>query len=80
MLALASVCNLTGRELKMSYSFKEIPKEQHDPVVFEDRPDAYEVSELHQLPQFEILDEENDQICIVHSQTDAEALVSHLNR
>lgn len=64
----------------MSYSFKEIPKEKHDPVVFEDRPDAYEVCDLHRLPQFEILDDQNDQICIVHNQTDAEALVSHLNR
>uniref|UniRef100_A0AAU7PFG8 DUF2283 domain-containing protein n=1 Tax=Burkholderia phage vB_BgluM-SURPRISE13 TaxID=3159457 RepID=A0AAU7PFG8_9VIRU len=38
------------------------------------------VDELKEVEQFEIVDPDGDQIAVVYSQTDAEALVSHLNR
>lgn len=64
----------------MPYSFKEIPESEQELTVFEDVENAYEVCDLTKLPQYEILDEQGDQITIVHSLSGAEALVSHLNR
>lgn len=38
------------------------------------------VDELKEVDQFEIVDPEGDQIAVVYSEHEAEALVSHLNR
>lgn len=38
------------------------------------------VDELEPVEQYEIVDPDGDQLAIVYSVTDAEALVSHLNR
>lgn len=38
------------------------------------------VDELKECDQFEIVDPDGDQIAVVYSEVQAEALVSHLNR
>lgn len=38
------------------------------------------VDELVEVPQFEVVDPDGDQLAVVHSQGEAESLVSHLNR
>lgn len=64
----------------MRYSYKEIPEDDQSATVFEDVVQAYEVRDLRKLPQYNILDGEGDHIATVHSEAEAEALVSHLNR
>ena len=53
------------------YTFKAIPEEDREIKVF---------ANFSELPHYEILDDNGDQIAVVHSETEAEALVSHLNR
>lgn len=65
----------------MPYSYREIPEEETEVHYYEhEAGDPVTVDELTELKQYEILDEFGDQITIVHSVTDAEALISHLNR
>lgn len=64
----------------MRYSYKEIPEADQNVTVFEDVVQAYEVCDLKKLPQYNILDGEGDHIATVHSETEAQVLVSHLNR
>lgn len=65
----------------MPYSYREIPESELEVHYFEhEGGQPVTVDELVSLKQFEILDEDGDQITIVHSETEAEVLVSHLNR
>lgn len=54
------------------YSYKEIPVDEQETKIFEDMDTL--------LPQYEILDNDGDQLAVVHSEVEAEILVSHLNK
>jgi translation initiation factor IF-3 len=63
------------------YTWAKIDKDVREGHLFEsDSDDPVSVDDLREVEQFEIIDSDGDQIGIVHSQSDAEAIVSHLNR
>lgn len=55
------------------YTYKEIPEDEQETKIFEEDMDTL-------LPQYEILDEDGDQLAVVHSEVEAETLISHLNK
>lgn len=67
----------------MPYSYKLIPESERESEMFEGkclRRGSGSVGEtVHKTP-YAILDESNDEIAVVYSETEAEGLVSHLNR
>lgn len=63
------------------YTWAKIDKDVREGHLFEsDTDEPVSVDDLREMDQFEIIDDDGDQIAIVTSQSDAEALVSHLNR
>lgn len=71
----------------MPYSYREIPESEHEDVIVEMDGDAISYPDTalsgltHRIMnQYEILDEQGDQICVVYSEIDAETLITHLNR
>lgn len=66
----------------MPYTFEEILPADDPATYFTDdgNGECTEIEDLRIMERFEILDNEGIQICIVHSEDEAEALISHLNR
>lgn len=71
----------------MPYSYKEIPEAECEDVIMEMDGDALSYPDTalsglnHRvMNQYEILDEQGDQIAVVYAAVDAESLISHLNR
>jgi len=63
------------------YTWEKVPDEERETKIYEDtHDDSQVIDDLTLLEQYEILDPEGDQIAIVYSEGDAEALVTHLNR
>jgi hypothetical protein len=63
------------------YTWAKIDKDVEEPHYFSHGSgEPITVDELSDVEQYEIIDPDGDQIAIVFSQGDAEALVSHLNR
>lgn len=64
------------------YKWAKIAADATESWLYEDdrKSDIRCLDEMRLVEQFEILDPEGDQIAIVLSQVEAEALVSHLNR
>ena len=64
----------------MSYSYREVPKEKQEIHIHTSEHIPFELEDLTTRQQWEVLDPDGDQITIVLSEEEAEALVSHLNR
>lgn len=71
----------------MAYTYREIPESEREDVIVEmdhealAYPDTSLSAINHRvMNQYEILDEQGDQICVVYAEVDAESLISHLNR
>lgn len=65
----------------MTYSYTKIEHENKDGVHYYcGGDDPVTVDELAEVDQFEILDPDGDQLAVVFSEGEAEALISHLNR
>lgn len=63
------------------YKWAKIDEDAVEEHIFRhESGDPVTVDELQDVEQFEIIDEDGDQIAVVYSQSEAEALVSHLNR
>lgn len=69
----------------MTYSFKKIPPEEMEVKVCDVEGDIKEAIliedvDITELVAYDILDAEGDSIAVVYSETEADTLVSHLNR
>lgn len=68
----------------MKYAYREIPESELEVEIYELDQEVLAGDNLQaaliKKNQFEILDQQGDQIATVYSETEAEALVSHLNR
>lgn len=67
----------------MPYSFRVVPDGEHEVRVYEvdvEVNPADIADNLSEKSQYEILDENGDYLITVYNETDAEVLISHLNR
>ena len=60
----------------MAYRYKEVPKEKRTKPVYIDQGLD---SGREELTPYEILDKDNEVVCTVYNETDAEVLVMRLN-
>lgn len=64
----------------MAYRFVEVKKEDQTIHYHTSNHIPFELEDLTTRQQYQVLDPDGDEIAVVLSERDAEALVSHLNR
>lgn len=62
------------------YTYQPIPKEKREVHIHTSEHIPFDLDDLTTREQWEVLDPDGDQLTIVLSEEEAEALVSHLNR